>query len=178
MFASCFVNALVSKGIAIPPETIEDIDDTSLQSLQQMRASTGIQPGASRLPALDPTFSAKVRLRAPPKSLPAFKVFRKLHQILCGMTLGNRSCPKVRNYSQFSEAMLTIGEATMVLGTLPMTVNLTSTYRMSSCKHGAYRGVLSSLCIRQCKLGTLCFLGLPTTACKGTGTRVTHNFNS
>ncbi len=77
MFASCFVNALVSKGIAVPPETIEDINDTSLQSLQQMRASTGIQPRASRLPALDPTFSAKVRLRAPPKSLPAFKVFEK-----------------------------------------------------------------------------------------------------
>ena len=69
MFASCSVNALLSKGIAAPPATLEDIKDTSLQSFQQMRASTGVQPKA--------TFSTKVKLRAPSRSLPSFKNFQK-----------------------------------------------------------------------------------------------------
>ena len=74
MFASCSVIAFLSKGIAALPATLEDIKDTSLQSLRQMRASTAMQPKATRIPALVPTFSTKVRLRGHPHSLPHFKI--------------------------------------------------------------------------------------------------------
>ncbi len=80
MFASCFVNALLSNGIAALPLWKTSKTRTSLQSLQQMRASTGMQPKASRIPALVPTFSTKVRLRGhpPPRAASFQDFFRSL----------------------------------------------------------------------------------------------------
>ena len=91
-FASCFVNAPVSKGSAVPPETLEGIKDTSLQSVQQMRASIGTQPRASRLSV--PTFSTKVQLRPPSQSLPAFTIFRKTTSDIVRNRAGKQILPE------------------------------------------------------------------------------------
>ncbi len=101
MFASCFANALVSKGIAVPPETLEDIKDTSLQCLQQMRASTGMEPKASRLPALDlfQHFLQRFSYVRPHSPCLPSKFSRRLHPTLCATELANKFCPKEPNYS-------------------------------------------------------------------------------
>ncbi len=69
MFASCFVNALVSKGIAVPPENLEAIK----QSLQYMRASTGMQ--ADYLLLFQHFLQRFSYVHS--QSLPAFKIFQK-----------------------------------------------------------------------------------------------------
>ena len=113
MFASCFVNALLAKGITVPPETVEGIKDTSLMS-----ASTGMQPKASRIPALVPAFSTKVKLLAPSQSLPPFKNLDNRQMTLCAMSLASKYCQKDHGYSPSSQAILEVGVKTMMLGTL------------------------------------------------------------
>ncbi len=89
MFASCFDNALVSKGIAVPPETLEDIKDTSLQSLQQMRAYR-LEPTDYLL--LFQRFLQRSSCEHPHNPYLPSKFFSK-------------SCPKVQNYSLSSQSV-------------------------------------------------------------------------
>ena len=92
MFASCFDNALVAKGIAVPPETLEDIKDTSLQSLQQMRAYS-LEPTDYLL--LFQRFLQRSSCEHPHNPYLPSKFFSK----------SCPGCPKVQNYSLSSQSV-------------------------------------------------------------------------
>ena len=128
MFASCFVNALVSKGIAVPPENLEDIK----QSLQHMRASTGMQ--ADYL-LLFQHFLQRFRCVHPLTVLAGLQNFP---QTLFATELANKFCPKEQNYSPFSKAMPTMGVKTILLANLLMIRTLTVPVRKFTCKRGVY----------------------------------------
>ena len=55
LLANCIAMALITLGIKAPEETVHQLKSTSLKSLQQMKAATGVQPKASRIPPLVPT---------------------------------------------------------------------------------------------------------------------------
>ena len=55
MLANCIAMALINLGIKAPEETLHQLKSTSVKSLQQMKAATGLQPKASRIPPLVPT---------------------------------------------------------------------------------------------------------------------------
>ena len=69
--------ALINLGIKAPEETLHQLKSTSLKSLQQMKAATGLQPKASRIPPLVPTFKARVKLQAVTELLPDFQLYQK-----------------------------------------------------------------------------------------------------
>ena len=69
--------ALITLGIKAPEETVHQLKSTSLKSLQQMKAATGVQPKASRIPPLVPTFKARIKLQAMTTVLPDFQLYQK-----------------------------------------------------------------------------------------------------
>ena len=74
---NCIAMALISLGDKTPEETLRQLKSTSLKSLQQMKAATGVQPKASRIPPLVPTFKARIKLQAMTTVLPDFQLYQK-----------------------------------------------------------------------------------------------------
>ena len=77
LLANCIAMALISLGDKTPEETLRQLKSTSLKSLQQMKAATGVQPKASRIPPLVPTFKARIKLQAMTTVLPDFQLYQK-----------------------------------------------------------------------------------------------------
>ena len=77
LLANCIAMALITLGIKAPEETVHQLKSTSLKSLQQMEAATGVQPKASRIPPLVPTFKARIKLQAMTTVLPDFQLYQK-----------------------------------------------------------------------------------------------------
>ena len=80
MIANCFVVALQSKGVQMPPQSIHEVDQLSLDYLRRLKATSGLQPRASRIPPLVRTFKTKTRLRT--TSLTAVQIISKTSQIV------------------------------------------------------------------------------------------------
>ncbi len=151
MFANCCINALVPRGISAPAETLEDIKETSLQSLQQMRASTGMQPIASKLPA--PVLFPPQRLDCVYRQVPVSLTnsSKRPQRTLYATWLANRSCLKgAQPLAILPSSTGTGGEDDDGVGSLLMTRSSRSTSkRMFTYTLGAFRGVLNSLYVRQ-----------------------------
>ena len=62
MIAMQLVLAFQRLGIKVPPETMSEISAGDNAILSALRAQTGVQPRASRLPPLIPTYGARVAL--------------------------------------------------------------------------------------------------------------------
>ena len=82
MFATCIVLALINLGIKAPEETMHQLKATSWRSKQQMKAATGLQPKASRIPPLVPTCKARIKIQAMSELLPDFQLYQKCKQNL------------------------------------------------------------------------------------------------
>ena len=78
MIAIQFVVALQARGIAMPPESLQEIKDNDLQALPALRAHSGVQPRASKLPPLIPTFAARVSISGFKQDLPSMTLLQKL----------------------------------------------------------------------------------------------------
>ena len=76
--ASAFILALHNRGICLPPETMADLQDTDGALLPALRAQTGLQSKASKLPPLIPLFAAKVALTGFQSDLPKQELQQKL----------------------------------------------------------------------------------------------------
>ena len=63
LIAHCYVLSLHRLQIQTPPETINDIQNTSLETLRQLRAATGIQSKSSKMPPLVRTYSQKLHVK-------------------------------------------------------------------------------------------------------------------
>ena len=81
IIANCFVVALQDLGVQMPPQSLLDVDDLSLDYLRRLRASAGLQPKASRVPPLVPTFKKKIRIK-PTKQTSNFNLYQKTLQQL------------------------------------------------------------------------------------------------
>ena len=77
MIANCFVVALQSRGVVMPEQSMLEVDDLSLSYLQKLRATAGVQPRASRIPPLVPTFKRKLQLPVDERTS-SFKLFQKV----------------------------------------------------------------------------------------------------
>ena len=77
MLANCIAMALINLGIKAPEETLHQLKSTSIKSLQHMKAAAGLQPKASRVPPLVPTFKARVKLQAMTELLPDIQLYQK-----------------------------------------------------------------------------------------------------
>ena len=77
LLANCIALVLNNLGVKAPEETLHQFTSTSLRSLQQMKAATGVQPKASRIPRLVPTFRARIKLQAMTTLLPDFQLYQK-----------------------------------------------------------------------------------------------------
>ena len=90
--AAQFVLALQNRGIRMPPETLTAIGASDDATLAAMRAQTGLQPKASRLPPLIPSFAAKVSLSGFCEDLPEAHIQYKLPAQL---HVGSKPAPTV-----------------------------------------------------------------------------------
>ena len=77
MIANCFVVALQSRGVTMPEQSMLEVDDLSLQYLQKLRATAGVQPRASRIPPLVPTFKRKFKMKID-STTSSFRLFQKV----------------------------------------------------------------------------------------------------
>lgn len=80
--ANCFVLSFCNKGIRHSPITLHDVQPISLDALKAMRAQTGQQPRASKLPPIVPTFARKLHISGQPSELPSFLLHQALPQPL------------------------------------------------------------------------------------------------
>ena len=76
VIANCFVVALQSRGVIMPVQSMLEVDDLSLRYLQKLRATAGVQPRASRIPPLVPTFKRKLQMKIN-TTTSSFKLFQK-----------------------------------------------------------------------------------------------------
>ncbi len=76
MIANCFVVALQSRGVTMPEQSMLEVGDLSLRYLQKLRATAGVQPRASRIPPLVPTFKKKLQMKVD-TTTSSFKLFQK-----------------------------------------------------------------------------------------------------
>ena len=68
--AHVFANILLQHGLKPPPSALHDVQSTSLEVLQAVRATTGLQPKASRTAPFIPEFALVATLRDAPNNLP------------------------------------------------------------------------------------------------------------
>ena len=61
LIAVVFTRMLLNNGIAPLPDTLEQVQDCPLQSLQKMRAVTGAQARASKMPPLVRTYKSRLK---------------------------------------------------------------------------------------------------------------------
>ena len=94
LLANCIAMALITLGIKAPEETVHQLKSTSLRSLQQMKAATGVQPKASRIPPLVPTFKARIKLQAMATVLPEFQLYQKCRDDIKLAAPSNQILPK------------------------------------------------------------------------------------
>ena len=87
MIAAQFALALYNKGISMPPETLQDVSELHNSHLSTLRAQAGVQPKASKVPPLIPTFSAKVAISGFQHALPQLQLHAKLHTPLTVSTI-------------------------------------------------------------------------------------------
>jgi len=73
-----FVAALQRLGIQMPPETLSELSANDAAILPALRAQTGLQPRASKLPPLIATYGARIALTGFQPDLPAVEVNQKL----------------------------------------------------------------------------------------------------
>lgn len=76
--AVCFVSALQRLGTQMPPQTMAELTSANSAVLPALRAQAGVQPRASKLPPLIPTFGAKIALTGFKCDLFATDVNKKL----------------------------------------------------------------------------------------------------
>ena len=81
MIANCYVVALRTAGVQMPPQSLLEVDDLSLDYLRRLRATAGMQPKASRMPPLVPTFKKKL-VAKPTKQTVGFRLYQKIVQQL------------------------------------------------------------------------------------------------
>ena len=74
LIAVVFTRLLLNKGIAPLPDTLEQVQDCSLQPLQKMRAVTGIQARASKMPPLVRTYKSRLKVQ-----LQHFQIFQSVN---------------------------------------------------------------------------------------------------
>ena len=72
--AAQFAVALQNRGISLSPDTWHLVGELHTSNLSALRAQAGVQPKASRLPPLIPTFSAKIALSGFQQDLPALHI--------------------------------------------------------------------------------------------------------
>ena len=72
IIAAQFVLALQRRGIRMPPDALAGINELDNLSLSAMRAQTGLQPKASKLPPVISVYSCKVALTGFQTDLPQF----------------------------------------------------------------------------------------------------------
>ena len=72
IIAAQFVLALQRRGIRMPPDALAGINELANLSLSAMRAQTGLQPKASKLPPVISVYSCKVALTGFQTDLPQF----------------------------------------------------------------------------------------------------------
>jgi hypothetical protein len=80
MIAMVIVRCMVRLGMQTKPETMEAIQPVSLQALQKMRAATGTQSRANKIPALVSTYRTKFRLSGCEADLPQGHLFQRLRE--------------------------------------------------------------------------------------------------
>ena len=76
--AAHFLLALQSRGIKMPTNALADLSDQVTIDLPVLRAQTGVQPKASKLPPRIPTLSGKVALTGFQQQLPALSLHQQL----------------------------------------------------------------------------------------------------
>ena len=77
MIAVTFARVLLRHGIAPLPDTLDQVQECSLQSLQKMRASTGQHIRSSKIPPLVRTYKLRFKIQGPKNMLPQFAVFQR-----------------------------------------------------------------------------------------------------
>ena len=86
--AETFIRAFVHRGLKPPPETLREVAPGSLQALRTLRAQAGMQPRASKLCPLLPTYAKTVVLFGPTEKLPGDTVaVRELFVQQCSGTI-------------------------------------------------------------------------------------------
>ena len=73
----CFILALHRLNIQAPPQTLADIQSTSLETLRRLRATTGVRSRASKLPPIVRLYSHKLQTKVM-KS--AYKLFQRVRE--------------------------------------------------------------------------------------------------
>ena len=76
--AAQFILALQNRGIRMPPSVISEINTNNKIDLPILRVQAGMQPKASKLPPLIPTFAAKVAITGFQDQLPQLSLQQKL----------------------------------------------------------------------------------------------------
>lgn len=74
--AHAFIKALLQCGLVAPPDTIHDLQSSSSQILQAIRAQVNTQPKATRLPPLVPEFKQVIQVSGAPNMLPSNDTIR------------------------------------------------------------------------------------------------------
>ena len=76
--AAQFAVALQNRGISLSPDALHSVGELHTSNLSALRAQAGVQPKASKLPPLIPTFSAKISLSGFQQDLPALHINSKI----------------------------------------------------------------------------------------------------
>ena len=92
LIANCFALALIDCGINAPEDTVHQLTSTSLRSLQQMKAATGLQPKASRIPPLVATFKSRIGYDQQVTTCLSFSCIRSVAKISNLMHLEHPCC--------------------------------------------------------------------------------------
>ena len=82
LIAVIFLRVLIQCNIQHAPETLEQVQPYSLQALQKMRAATGTQSRASRMPPPVRTYKSKFHLKGHRHELPQVAVLQRLKEPL------------------------------------------------------------------------------------------------
>lgn len=157
LWTNCIAMALIILGIKAPEETLHQLQSTSLKLRQQMKAATGLQPKASRIPPLVPTFKARIKLQAMNQLLPHFQLYQKCKQDLQFNDPNNPILPKGSKLLSVQPAKTSNHEGgdaqslpPNVLGNEKKTTSKSRWFRL-----GAVRGRLWSVLSKLQKQGTL-----------------------
>ena len=138
MIANCFVVALQARGVKMPEQTMLEVDDLSLGYLQKLRATAGVQPRASRIPPLVPTFKRKLQTKLD-TTTSSFRLFQKVSKQI------SDDLPKGPNYWQYHHCLLLrLGETTKQWRWSCVITTLDSAVKRS-CRPGEFHGRLRNL---------------------------------
>ena len=94
LIAVVFTRILLNNGIAPLPDSLDQVQECSLQSLQKMRATTGIQARASKMPPLVRTYKTRIKLQGPVAALPNFSVLQRTRNDILLTSVPPQTLPK------------------------------------------------------------------------------------